>query len=330
MERIFDYGQNANKQLLTKTIDFTVDDITNALVEIGLLSSFQKSRIEELEKYIFLNGDDQEVYVSQERQLIANVGSIYVYQDFYKKTKKGIMPCRIIAAELCTGSDAIKDSLFLMKVINKAVGGFNILFIKVENEFFIGCRLFDRDENKDCVLSKPIVYKDDLEEMSQRIMYLPINDEFIPYYSSLVEILEYRENYYEDYDSKIIKKRGIQFSYIESLAEFEMIYGVSLNYEKEMYYSSFEEHQNEEYSVIINDALDSLRFVKSFKANTIEMLFIAEEMVILANKAEEENEKVLSKQTSNDYINVTVDESIKEHLDDPEMIIKLLKKRKGL
>ena len=44
-----------------------------------------------------------------------------------------------------------------MKEINKAIGGFTIFFIKAGVNFYIGIRAFNKDENDDCIISKPIV-----------------------------------------------------------------------------------------------------------------------------------------------------------------------------
>jgi hypothetical protein len=328
-----DYIRNIKKKFLQKAIEFGEDDITTVLTEIGLLSNTQKCRIEELEKYIFLYGDSQEIYVAEERQFIENVGLVYIYQDIYKKTKKGVIPCRLIAAELCAKNDLLRDCIFLMKVINKAVGGFNIFFIKSRYEFYIGCRLFNKNENNNCFLSRPIENKYDLEEISQNILYIPITDEFLPYYNALLESFNYKEDFYEDYESYIAKKRGVKLSYPKMLSELEMIYSVNLNYERERYFRSFEEHQIIKYSDIINDTLESLSFIKSSKVNTLEMLFEAEEIALISDTVEEENKSIFTKQYGNNSgfdLDYEEDKKMKEYLDDPGKMIVLLKQKKGL
>lgn len=69
-----------------------------------------------MEKYIFLYGDEQEVYNREERKFIEGVGNIFIYREFHKKTKRGTMPCRVIAAEIET-IEPIKSSVFFMKEI---------------------------------------------------------------------------------------------------------------------------------------------------------------------------------------------------------------------
>lgn len=327
---MFKYGSE-EERFFPEAIDFTEENITTLLIEFGLIPDKQKCHIEEFEKYIFLYGDNQEVYISEEIKFIENVGSVYIYPDIYKRTHKGMIPCRIIAVELTTGEESIRSCLFFMKIVNKGLDGFNVFLIKVNNEFYIGCRLFGKDENKNCVLSSPITKKDHFKEIAQELFYLPISNEFIPYYNVLVETLMYERGSSEGYDSIITKRRGIEYSYIKLLYELEMMYGVTFNYEKERYFRSFEEYQVTVNSIIINDVLESLSFIKSVKVNTLEMRFEAEEMTLLANETEDINERVLLEQPQIPFINGEIeDKKIKKYLDDPERLIKVMKDRKGL
>jgi len=329
MQKVDVYRCDANKLLLKDTVDFTVDDITGLLRDMGLVDVMQTCRVEQLEKYVFLYGDEQEVYVREERQFIEDTGKVYIFNEFDKRTRCGTMPCRVIAAELNT-HDAIRSSIFLMKEINKAIGGFSLFFIKVYDEFYLGMRMFNKDVKNDCLLSSPIRTEEDFENIKDILYFVPDEEEFIQYYGALVDAIEYYNQTYKDNDSRIIRKRGIQYSYLELLVEIENKYKLNVNCEKNRYYSSFEETVEENYSEISRDVIDELHFIESFKANTMEMLFEAEEMVQLANKTEEENERILLEHEEDTTSNSKDYKKMKDYLEDPEKIIKLLKQQKGL
>lgn len=179
-------------------------------------------------------------------------------------------------------------------------------------------------------MTEEIQFDTQLEELMDRLIFLSSKDEFIPFYSSLVEAIEYRDFVLLDYDLKIKLKRGVNFAYLDMLSDIESIYHVNLDYAKEMYYKSFDEKEgpvgNCDYTVV----RDGLNFIKSNRTDTLEMLFEAEEMALLANKTEQENEQILSLKDETTNRDRENDEMLKEHLDGPELMIKMLKAQKGL
>lgn len=101
--------------------------------------------------------------------------------------------------------------------------------------------------------------------------------------------------------------------------------------EIDRYYRLFESIERKDYLSIVKESISELSFIESFKANTMEMLFEAEEMEQLAIKTEEENDAFIEKQsTDNNVNNEESDPKMKEYLDDPELMIKMLKQRKGI
>lgn len=80
--------------------EFTREEIALVLEYMGLMNAQESCQIEPMDKYIFLHGDDQEVYNKEERNFIESVGDIYIYREFNKRTKRGTMPCRMVAAEI--------------------------------------------------------------------------------------------------------------------------------------------------------------------------------------------------------------------------------------
>ncbi len=308
--------------------EFTGENIAHVLEYIGLLNAQESCQIESMSRFVFLRGDEQEVYNEEERNFIDSIGCIYIYKEFYKRAKRGVMPCRIIATEI-SGINDVKKSLFFMKEINKAVGGFTIFFIKAGVSYYIGIRAFNKDVNEDCIISKPIVLFEDFEEIADKLSYVTDSADFIDYYRTLVDAIEENNLALTDYDRQIEIKRGIQYSYLNMLSEISHIYKVSFSGEIERYYKSFEGIEENDYLSIVKESIAELSFIKSFKANTMEMLFEADEMMELAKKTEEENEIFIGNQNEKNH-NEESNSDIMKYLDNPELMIKMLKQRKGI
>lgn len=329
MKNVLDDWTTITKETLSENIDFTLEEITNFLSSMGLVNSRRKCRVEDFKRYIFLYGNEQEIYGSDERSFIESIGSVYIYNDINRKTNRGRIATKIFAADLCQFEDEVRSCFFFMKVINKANDGFNIFLFRTNEGFFLGCRLYDKDVFKNCTLTNVIQYDIQLEELTERLIYLPQTDEFIPFYSSLVEAIEYRDIVLLDYDLKIMMKRGVDFIYLDMLSDIENIYHINLDYAKEMYYESFDVKEGFIDDYDYTAVREGLSFIKSERTNTLEMLFEAEEMALLANETEQENEQILllpDEITNRDSSN---DDILKEHLDNPELVIKMLKAQRG-
>ena len=322
------FNGDADKIPFYETFEFTREDIAHLLQYMGLANTQESCQIEHMDKFIFLHGDEQEVYNKDERNFIENAGDVYIYKEFYKRTKRGVMPCRIIATEI-SGINGIKNSLFFMKEINKAIGGFTIFFIKAGVNYYIGIRAFNKDVNDDCIISKPIALTEDFEEITDKLSYMADSDDFIDYYRTLVDAIEENNLALTDYDRQIEIKRGIQYSYLNMLSEISHIYKVSFSWEIERYYKSFEGVEENNYLSIVKECIAELSFIKSFKANTMEMLFEADEMMELAKRTEEENEIFIGNQNEKNYNEENYSDMMR-YLDNPELMIKMLKQRKGI
>lgn len=84
-----------------------------------------------------------------------------------------------------------------------------------------------------------------------------------------------------------------------------------------------ENTEKKDYLSTVKESISELSFIESFKANTMEMLFEAEEMVQLAIKTEEEHEAFIEKQNADSSDNNEESNyDMKEYLDDPELMIK--------
>lgn len=312
-----------DEEIFAESFDFTIYGVSEVLNNMGLIDDRRSCREELMERYVFLSGNEQEVYNQQERNFIASVGNILIYRDFYKKTRHGIIPCRVIAAEL-DSKEPMRTCIFFMKEINKAIGGFSIFFLKVGIEFYVGMRSFNQDSKEDCVISRPVVTCEEMEDITGRLLLVPYFDDFVNYYQAMISAIEYSEMLDDDYESQIIKKRGIQYPYLQMLTDLEQYCGMSASKEIRRYYDCFEEHPHIVFANVLKDVQDELSFVKSTRVNTIEMLFAAEELSQSAARIEEEQKQFVDSQKTN--TDDLWSDEMETYLGDPETMIKLLKK----
>ena len=317
-------GQSASEVIDELNNDFCALQVSEFLRESGLLQDKQPCTTEELQRFIFLHGNQEEVYTARERKFIDRVGDIYTFPEFYKKTKRGNMPCRFIAVDLSKWQDDIYTAVFFMKIIIKAFSGFILFIIKCNDGIHLGARLFDKTEWKNCTLSK----SNDLPEILDEAAWGNDTDNFLDFYYSVIEAIVPVSDNYIGYEEKILRKRGVQSSYTDMLYEMERIYGESVLDELERYRDTFDEVEVPEFTDILEECVEDLKNVQSTKVNTIEMLFEAEELEKIAAKTEEQRngdfENSIDSNNESDYT------AFKELNGDPEAIIKKLKSLKGL
>lgn len=315
-------GLSANEVIEELNNDFCAFQVAEFLEKLGFLQDKQSCVTEDLQKLIFLQGNQEEVYTVSERKFIERVGEVYAFPEFYKKIKRGNMPCRFIAVDLSRWQDDIYYSVFFMKIIIKAFSDFSIFVIKSNDGIHLGARLFDETEWKNCILSK----SNDLPDILDEAVWENDTDNFVDFYNSLIEAIAPVTDNHIGYDEKILKSRGVQAGYIDMLNEVENIYGESVLDELERYKDTFEEVEEQGFTEILEECMEDLKYICTTKVNTIEMLFEAEELEKIAEKTEAQRDtdfESFSNSESN-YIEL-------EGLDDdPEVIIKKLKSLRGL
>ena len=316
----------ADDEYLSNIIEFKKDDIRDIFSYIGFDTEELFCKEESMSRYIFLQGDEHEVYNSSERTFIESIDSIFVFQTFYKKTKRGKIPCRIVAVELDEDNNDLTTPIFFIKEINKAIDGFNIFLIKTGNSFYFGMRSYDNSRNEDFMISPSIKLCKDLQEISDKLAYINSNDEFIDFYNCLSSAMETSlddELLYDAYNNQDESSR-----YGLLLNEVGAIYHLDFSEEISRFYDSLHSDVVVSFKTLLDEASEELSFIKSNKVNTMEMLFEADELAQLAQRAEDEHNSIIQKSIHNNSDEENDD--IKEYLDDPETMIKLLKQRKGL
>lgn len=317
-------GLSANEVLEELNNDFCALQVSEFLEKSGFLQDKQPCMTENLQRLIFLQGNQEEVYTVIERKFIEQVGEVYVFPEFYKKTKHGNMSCRFVAVDLSKWQDDIYNAVFFMKIIIKAFSGFSIFVIKSSDGIHLGARLFDKTEWKNCILSK----SNDLPDILDETVWEKDTVNFVDFYNSLIEAIAPVADNHIGYDEKILRSRGVEAGYIDMLNEIENIYGESILDELERYRVTFEEVEEQGFVEILGECMEDLKDVCSTKINTIEMLFEAEELEKMAEKTEEQrNVDFESSINSSRESNYTKLEGLD---DDLEAIIKKLKSLRGL
>lgn len=316
--------------------EFSEKTLTDIILSAGLTSEPIPKYSGTMEKLVFMYGEDSEVYSSAEIRFIDQIDNVLVYPDFTKSLNQGNMICRAIATKFnCTGYDALKACISFEKIIDKALDGFNIFFFITEDNVFFGCRLFDKSGKRDCALSNPIAGEYEFEQLLDELSFLVGLDSFMEYYSQFQMTIMDGQNKNEDYEHMIIRRRGIkgiQVSYLDDLSRIERVFGVNMSKEKERYWHTLNDEPEDSFVTLLEEVEESLSFIKSHRVNTYEMLFEADEIMRQAEEKEAENDKLAAQadmydSNRTDYV---LDEEAKSLLDDPEEIVKLLKKRRGI
>lgn len=310
----------------------TEKDISYALMEAGLIQDTTPRLVCSMEKLVFVHGDPNEVYSPAEIRFTERIEKVLVYPDFFKSMNRGNMACRVIAAKLsCSGTDAIKTCVSFEKITDKALDGFNIYFFVTEDSVFYGCRIYDKTEKSDCTISMPIKTEAVFNQMQEELAFNIDAEVFLDFYNHFVQTIIGDSWSDDDYERMIMKRRGIQMSYLEEMDKIGREIGVDLSREKERYWKQFEDVRELSFADILEDVEESLSFIKSNRVNTYEMLFEADEMMRQADEAEAENERLAMQAASeNPMIESVQDTEAEALLDEPEEMIKLLKKRRGI
>ena len=311
---------------------FSEEILVDILASVGLTDEAEARYVCTMERLVFMHGEPTEVYSPAEIRFIKKVEKVLVYPDFLKKLNREEMVCRTIVTKLdSAGNDAIRACIAFEKITNKALDGFNIFLFITDDSLFWGCRLFDKTKVKDCVLSVPITSQIQFEQYLDELYYLSKEKKFTRYYNRLNQLITSEYGHSIGYEEKIAQRRGVHISYIEDMKKFEQDTGISTEKERERYLRSLYEKPEESFAFLIQDVEEGLAFIKSTRVNSFEILFEAEEAMQQAEEAEKENLRMVeNKYADQQKSKVIINEETENLLDDPEELIKFLKRKRGL
>lgn len=308
--------------------EYSVDTVANLLWPTGFLIDRTTQYSGSLEKFIFLKGNTSEVYSKSEIDFIDGVVDFCIFRDFYKKTRKGMISCRIVSAKI-DNMDIVSADIAFTKILNKAIDGLNIGFVISEEGILFTGRLFEQGNNIGCYVSDLIKTEKPYDEIVADLIFGDLYDSFVDYYSYIKSVIHYTEEPVP-YGETLRGAHRIPYTYIEELQDLEEHMGISFAREIERCFFDNEEPVELPYCEKVKECEEYLFKIESSRVNTMEILFEAEEMERLASEAEQKNDEMLQQSNGDEKTESDIDEQTKALLEDPESMIKMLKKKRGI
>lgn len=315
--------------VLTAYQEYSVDTVANLLLPTGFLTDRTIQYSGSLERFVFIKGNTSEVYSKSEIDFINGIVDFCIFRDFYKKTRKGMIPCRIVSAKIDNNMNIVSSGIAFTKIMNKTIDGLNIGFVISEEGILFTGRLFEQGDNIGCYVSNLIKTEEQYDEIVADLIFGDLYDSFIDYYSYIMSVIHYTEETVS-YGDMLRSAHRIPYIYIEELQDLEARLGVSFTREIERCFFENEEPEELTYCEKVKECEAYLFKIESSRVNTMEILFEAEEMERLASEAEQKNDEMLQQNNGDENTESDMDEETKALLDDPEGMIKMLKKNRGI
>lgn len=326
-EEYYEYEERVNPVEIVSEL-FNERLITETLADAGLVGDRAPWFSGTMERLVFVHGDDNEVYSSDEIEFIESVTEVYAYSEQTKRFGKHAVPGRVFATKFHeSGHDAITSCVSFEKIIDKAFDGFNIFFFVTEESVYFGCRIFDKG-NYDCTLSNPIMEEEQFQEILEAFACYADADDFVDYYQQIQHIISIGQEEFLSYADSVAGRGGTGAAYFDTLDDIGRTLGVDVSGAKSRYWNDFYGEEEPSFNEILDEVCENLSFIKSHRINIYEMLFEADEAMKQAEATEAANQEIASSAVETDESDLNDD--VRALLDDPEEMIKLLKKRKGL
>lgn len=308
--------------------EYSVDTVADLLLPTGFLIDRTTQYSGSLEKFVFLKGNTSEVYSKSEIDFIDGVVDFCIFRDFYKKTRKGMISCRIASARI-DNIDIVSAGIDFTKIMNKAIDGLNIGFVISEEGILFTGRLFEQGNNIGCYVSDLIKTEEQYDEIVADLIFGDLYDSFVDYYSYIKSVIHYTDEPIPCGET-LRGAHRIPNTYIEELQDLEEHMGISFAREIERCFFDNEEPEELPYCERVKECEEYLFKIESSRVNTMEILFEAEEMERLASEAEQKNDEMLQQSNGDENTENDIEEETKALLDDPEGMIKMLKKKRRI
>ena len=303
--------------------EFSASNLEKLLAFVGAIDTGVKAECISFNQYVFLRSSADEIYGEQERKMIQQLETLYMFPETKKNVARGVVTSRTIAADLTGIGGDIHSAVLFMKIVIKAFDGWPIFILRLSDGIHIGMRLYERDHKKNCTLSEAT----QVEEILENYMWSAGMKEFLTAYSIMYETVAPVDESAKDYDEMAVRRRGVQYEYIESLESIAHYMHLDASYAIRCYKEWFDKEKPYPFYMELQDALEDLQDIKSSKVNTMEMLFEAEELERISYDSEQKYMQTLS---SIKYDDDKSSEALSMSGKDPEEMIKLLKERRGI
>lgn len=306
---------------------YSIDAVADLLLSTGLLSDKSIQYIGSFEEYVFLHGVKDEVYTKQEIDFVSSIKEIAVFTEFYKQAKKGVIPCRIISVRN-PAFDTLDFCIALTKILSKAIEGFSICVVVGAEGITLSCRAYDRFTTNNYYVSDILSTEEQIEDLSDKLMYITEYDGFVDYYCYIRESIRFRVMP-DDYPMKAHVRNRQLYDYIDVLQTMARSTGYNFSGEIERCFWAIDEKHEKTYADRVAEAESNLFNIESSRINTLEILFEAEEMEKLASETEQRNATMILQTSSEDNAMLEIDTETKAMLKDPELMIKHLKAKQN-
>ena len=151
--------------------EYSVDTVADLLLSTGFLIDRITQYSGSLEQFVFLKGNTSEVYSKAEIDFIDGVVDFCIFKDFYKKTRKGMIPCRVVSAKIDNCMDIVSAGIAFTKIMNKTIDGFNIGFVIGEEGILLSGRLFEQGNTIGCYVSDLIKTEEQYDEIVAELIF---------------------------------------------------------------------------------------------------------------------------------------------------------------
>jgi len=293
---------------------------------MGLIQTISGSYVGPMDKFIFIHGDANVIYSDEEIKFIKTIDNIIVFPDFIKQTRNGNIPCRSIAVTI-ENNEFIRTAIAFEKIMNKATDGFNIFFIITNNALLFGCNTLGSNKKRDYELTPPIKDKEKYLEIEQNLIFAPESEYFMDFYYYVHEIFGTPSAAYNTYRGAAAGR----YYYLDLYEYLLQNYSLDISPQIRKYENTLlEDAKPCDFNEVLEDEESSLFKIESSRVNTLEMLFEAEEAEKLAIENEKKNESIYMKEHSKYATDSKIEDNATKLLSDPEMLIKMLKREKGL
>lgn len=281
-----------------------------------------------LERIVYAEGDQQEIYTRRERQIVKSVSNGVYSHSFQLESSSGNIDCRFFVIELASDNNAIYDSIATMKILNKAIDGLNVFMFITATGIHFGCSsLKTHNALEDCILAYAINEKTNWEQLADALLYRNDSQRVYEYYYGLLSLFDSINYCREEQDKNNIDWELVNYEevYDSDLLEDASSFNIEEFYPNEYSDRSDSQISKEVYwfEQEVMSCLSELSEIKKTHINPLEMLFEAEKSLFVSDQ------EAVEEPTSS-YVESDEALSDLDLLDDPIALMKKLKKDRGI
>lgn len=280
-----------------------------------------------LEKMIYAEGDQQEVYTRRERQIVKFVSNGVYSHYFQLESSSGNIDCRLIVIALASDSNIIYDCIATMKILNKAIDGFNVFMFVTTTGVHFGCSsLTTHDAFEDCILAYAINNKTNWEQLADAFLYRNDSQKVYEYYFGLLNLFDSIKCCQAERDKNNTEWKPVNYkevydnNFLENAASFDI----------DNYYPEYSDQSDSQIGMEVYrfeqevvSYMSELSEIKKTHINPLEMLFEAEKALALSEQEAADEPTISTVESDEDLHDLDL-------LDDPIALMKKLKKDRGI